>query len=105
MLQPGEKQKLEDLVYGIMLSSGNDAAVAIAEHIGGTIEQFVEMMNQKAKEIGALNTSFKNPNGLPADGHYTTAYDLAVITAYAFRRKKFTEIVRTKRKRRFMAGK
>ncbi|MGE4282909.1 MAG: D-alanyl-D-alanine carboxypeptidase family protein [Clostridia bacterium] len=97
-LEEGEKQKLEDLIYGIMLSSGNDAAIAIAEHIGGSIEEFAKMMTQKAKDIGAINTSFKNPNGLDEDGHYTTAYDFALITRYALKNKKFAEIVKTEKR-------
>ena len=98
-LEAGEKQRLEDLVYGIMLSSGNDAAIAIAEHIGGTVEEFSQMMTQKAIEIGALDTCFENPNGLPEEGHFTTAYDLAIITAYALKNKKFSEIVCVKQKK------
>ncbi|KKC29722.1 D-alanyl-D-alanine carboxypeptidase [Caldanaerobacter subterraneus subsp. pacificus DSM 12653] len=100
-LSPGEKIDMESLLYGIMLNSGNDAATAIAEHIGGTVENFVEMMNQKAKEIGAYNTHFVTPSGLDIsiDDHYTTAYDLALITRYAFLNyPKFAEIVSTKEK-------
>jgi D-alanyl-D-alanine carboxypeptidase (penicillin-binding protein 5/6) len=98
-LEEGEKQRLEDLIYGLMLSSGNDAAIAIAEHIGGSVEEFAKMMTQKAKDIGAIHTSFKNPNGLDEDGHYTTAYDLALITRYALKNKKFAEIVKTEKKK------
>ena len=100
-LSPGEKIDMESLLYGLMLNSGNDAATAIAEHIGGTVENFVEMMNQKAKEIGAYNTHFVTPSGLDIgiDDHYTTAYDLALITRYAFLNyPKFAEIVSTKEK-------
>ncbi|HHW56653.1 MAG TPA: D-alanyl-D-alanine carboxypeptidase [Clostridia bacterium] len=99
-LFPGEKIDMESLLYGLMLNSGNDAATAIAEHIGGSVENFVEMMNQKAKEIGAYNTHFVTPSGLDIgiDDHYTTAYDLALITRYAFRYPKFAEIVSTKEK-------
>ncbi len=96
-LEEGEKQRLEDLLYGLMLSSGNDAAIAIAEHIGGSVEEFAVIMTNKAREIGAVNTSFKNPHGLDADGHYTTAYDLALITRYALQNKKFAEIVKTQK--------
>ncbi len=96
-LEEGEKQRLEDLLYGLMLSSGNDAAIAIAEHIGGSVEEFAIMMTEKAREIGAVNTSFKNPHGLDADGHYTTAYDLALITRYALKNEKFAEIVKTQK--------
>jgi len=95
-LAVGEQLTLEQLLYGLMLSSGNDAAVAIAEHIGGSVEKFVEMMNQKAKEIGARNTHFMNPHGLHHQDHYTTAYDLALISAYAMKNPKFVEIVSTK---------
>ncbi|HHY79044.1 MAG TPA: D-alanyl-D-alanine carboxypeptidase, partial [Thermoanaerobacter sp.] len=99
-LSPGEKIDMESLLYGLMLNSGNDAATAIAEHIGGSVESFVEIMNQKAKEIGAYNTHFVTPSGLDIgiDDHYTTAYDLALITRYAFRYPKFAEIVSTKEK-------
>lgn len=92
----GETMSLENLLYGLLLPSGNDAAIAIAEHIGGDVETFVEMMNQKAREIGAENTSFKNPHGLDEPGHYTTARDLALITRYALNIPKFKEIVSTK---------
>ena len=97
-LSVGEKMTLSDMLFGLMLASGNDAAVAIAEHIGGSVESFVEMMNEKAREIGAYNTQFVNPNGLPADGHYTTAYDLALISAYAMQNAYFREIVKTEYK-------
>jgi D-alanyl-D-alanine carboxypeptidase (penicillin-binding protein 5/6) len=97
-LRLGEAIKVEELLYGIMLRSGNDASMAVAEHLGGSIEGFVAMMNAKAKEIGALNTSFANPHGLDNPNHYTTAYDLALITSYALRNPKFAEIVKTKRK-------
>jgi len=95
-LKEKEVIKLRDLLYGLMLQSGNDAAVAIASHIGGTVEQFVDFMNIKAKEIGAVNTNFKNPHGLPDSEHYTTAYDLAMITREAFSNSEFVEIVSTK---------
>jgi len=97
-LQVGEKHKVHDLLYGIMLRSGNDAAVAVAEHIGGSIEGFAELMNRKAQEIGAENTHFANPHGLDAAGHYTTAHDLALITAYALKNPVFAEIVSSKKK-------
>jgi len=97
-LREGEKHPLEDLVYALMLRSGNDAATAIAEHLGGTVENFVAMMNEKAREIGAKDTHFANPHGLDAEGHYTTAHDLALITSYALKNPKFAEIVRTKKK-------
>lgn len=97
-LKEGEKLTVEELLYGIMLRSGNDAATAVAEHIGGSVEGFVAMMNKKAKEIGAVDTHFANPHGLDADGHYTTAYDLALITSYALKNPKFAQIVSTKKK-------
>ncbi|MDK2804919.1 MAG: hypothetical protein PWQ94_83 [Thermoanaerobacterium sp.] len=100
-LAPGEKLPLIDLLYGLMLNSGNDAATAIAEHIGGSVEKFAEMMNKKAKDIGAYNTNFVTPSGLDIgiNNHYTTAYDLALITRYAFNNySKFAEIVSTKEK-------
>ena len=97
-LSPGETMTLSDLLFGLMLASGNDAAIAIAEHIGGDVETFVGMMNDKAREIGAYNTHFANPHGLPADNHYTTAYDLALISAYAMQNKIFREVVKTQYK-------
>ena len=97
-LSPGETMTLSDLLFGLMLASGNDAAVAIAEHVGGDVETFVGMMNDKAREIGAYNTHFANPHGLPADNHYTTAYDLALISAYAMQNKIFREVVKTQYK-------
>ncbi|UHA62597.1 D-alanyl-D-alanine carboxypeptidase [Metabacillus litoralis] len=92
-LQKGEKIKLEDLVYGLMLRSGNDAAVAIAEHVGGSLEGFVVMMNQKAEEIGMTNTEFANPHGLDDhENHYSTAYDMAILTQYAMKNETYQEI-------------
>ncbi|MBC7766332.1 MAG: D-alanyl-D-alanine carboxypeptidase, partial [Hyphomonadaceae bacterium] len=91
-LTQGEKLPLNDLLYGLMLNSGNDAAVAIAEHIAGSTEQFVSRMNQKAKEIGANNTSFATANGLDATTHYSTAYDMALITRQAFTSPLFAKI-------------
>ncbi|TWI58006.1 D-alanyl-D-alanine carboxypeptidase family protein [Halalkalibacter nanhaiisediminis] len=79
-LEPGEEMTVSDLLKGIAIASGNDASVAMAEHIAGTEEAFVEMMNEKAKELGLKNTNFMNTNGLPAKDHYTTAYDLAMIS-------------------------
>ncbi len=97
-LKEGEKIKLEDLLYAIMLRSGNDASVAVAEHLCGSVEKFAELMNDKARSIGANNTNFTNPHGLPDDNHYTTAYDLGLIACYALRNEKFAEIVSTKKK-------
>ncbi len=91
-----EKIKMEDLLYGLMLCSGNDAAVAIAAHVGGSVEKFVELMNQRARELGALNTNFMNPHGLHHDQHYSTAYDLALISRQALQWEEFKEISKTK---------
>lgn len=96
-LQVGEKMKLEDLVYGLMLRSGNDAAVAIAEHVGGSLEGFVFLMNEKAAEIGMRNTEFANPHGLDDhENHYSTAYDMALLTRYAMNSEEFQQISGTK---------
>ncbi len=97
-LEPGEKITLEELVYGILLASGNDAAVAIAEHISGSIEEFSRLMNKRAIEMGARNSNFLNPNGLPQTGHLSTAYDLAVIMKYALQNEKFSQITATRHK-------
>lgn len=97
-LRAGETQTLENLLYAIMLNSGNDAALAIAEHIGGSVEDFVEMMNEKTKDLGALSTNFVNPNGLSADGHYSTAYDLALMMREALANPVLREIIGTKTK-------
>lgn len=96
-LSLGETLKLEEMLLGLMLSSGNDAAVAIAEHIGGTLGGFVDMMNARAKEIGAVNTHFANPHGLPDETHYTTAYDLALIAREAMGIPAFRTLVSTQR--------
>lgn len=95
-LRSSEKITLNDLVYGLMLNSGNDAAVAIAEHLSENVSDFAEQMTKKAVEIGAVNTQFKNPNGLDEPGHYTTAYDLALIAAYAMKNENFYRIVSTR---------
>ncbi|MGB9678681.1 MAG: D-alanyl-D-alanine carboxypeptidase family protein [Thermoanaerobacteraceae bacterium] len=94
-LSPGEKMTLRDLLYALLLESANDAAIAIAEHIGGSVENFARMMNQKAKEIGAKNSNFVNPNGLPDQNHYSTPYDMALIGRYAMENKEFSKIVST----------
>jgi D-alanyl-D-alanine carboxypeptidase (penicillin-binding protein 5/6) len=93
---PGETYTLEDLLYGLLLNSGNDAAWAIAEHISGSVPAFVAEMNQRARELGATNTHFTNPSGLPDPGHYSTARDLALITKAALARSDFRRIVSTK---------
>ncbi|NLO89702.1 MAG: D-alanyl-D-alanine carboxypeptidase [Clostridia bacterium] len=97
-LEEGERMTLEDLLYAVLLSSANDAAAAVAEHIGGTQENFVRMMNEKAKAIGAKETHFANPHGLHDEQHYTTAYDLALIARYAMTNSEFERIVATKKK-------
>ncbi len=94
----GEKIPMETLLYGLMLESGNDAAIAIAEHVGGNVEKFADMMTKRARALGAKDTQFKNPNGLDEDGHYTTAYDLALIAREALKNPRFAEIVSCKRK-------
>lgn len=95
-LKPGEKLSLSNLLTGLMLVSGNDAATAAAEHISKSEEAFVMLMNQTAHEIGAKNTCFQNPHGLPRENHYTTAHDLAKISAYAIKNPDFAKIVSTK---------
>ena len=96
-LSEGEKITLRDLLYGLLMASGNDAAVAIAEHIGGDVDTFCRMMTQRAAELGCQHTVFINPNGLPAQGHQTTAYDLALIAREAMNHPLFREIVSTRR--------
>ena len=95
-LKEGEEYILKDLLYPLMLESSNDAAVAIAEHIGGSVEGFAELMNKKAKELGALNTKFVTPNGLDKDNNHSTAYDLAIITKYALQNETFVDYITTK---------
>lgn len=97
-LKEGEEITVEELLYGIMLRSGNDASVAVAEHVGGSVEEFAILMTEKAKEIGAESTSFANPHGLDNSNHFTTARDLALITSYALKNPTFKQIVSTKRK-------
>ena len=91
----GEKISIEDLLYALMLKSANDAAYVLAEHVGGSVEGFSEMMNKKAKELGCENTHFVNPNGIHNEEHYTTAYDLYLISKYAMENEKFAKIVST----------
>ncbi|HBE76364.1 MAG TPA: D-alanyl-D-alanine carboxypeptidase [Firmicutes bacterium] len=97
-LAAGECHNLKDLLYGILLSSGNDASVAVAENLAGSEQKFTTWMNTKAKDLGARNSNFVNSNGLPEKEHYTTAYDLALITRYALHNPIFEEIVKTKKK-------
>ncbi len=94
-IKPGEQYYLLDLLYSLMLESHNDSAVAIAEHVGGSVEGFATMMNDKARELGCENTNFVTPNGLDAAGHYTTARDLAVIASYAIQNEQFISITNT----------
>ncbi|MBR4038704.1 MAG: D-alanyl-D-alanine carboxypeptidase [Clostridia bacterium] len=96
-LQLGERLTLEQMLLGLMLSSGNDASVAIAEHIAGTVDGFVALMNARAGEIGAVNTHFANPHGLPDEDHYTTAYDLALISREAMKNESFRRLVSMKK--------
>lgn len=96
-LKAGEKQKVSDLLYGLMLQSGNDCAVSLAYHVSGSVEEFAKLMNQTAIKAGAENSNFVNPHGLPNDNHYTTALDLAKISAYAMKNMVFREIVSTKK--------
>jgi len=96
-LEVGEREKLGDLLFALLLRSANDAAVAIAEHIAGSVENFAGLMNTKADEIGATGSHFVNPHGLTDPGHYSTARDLARIAAYAMRNQAFRDIVATKR--------
>ncbi len=91
----GEKFYLRDLLYSLMLESHNDTAVAIAEHVGGSVECFAMMMNAKAKELGCEHTNFVTPNGLDADEHYTTAVELSRIAAYAIKNQEFLKIINT----------
>jgi D-alanyl-D-alanine carboxypeptidase (penicillin-binding protein 5/6) len=97
-LSVGERHSLKDLLYGILLSSGNDASIAVAESLAGSENNYATLMNKKAKELGAVNSNFVNSNGLPEKQHYTTAYDLALITRYSLHNPLFEEIVKTKKK-------
>lgn len=94
-IKPGEEYKLKDLLYALMLESSNDVAVAIAEHVGGSTENFCEMMTLKAREIGAMATTYKTPNGLDSNGHQSSAYDLALIADYALCNDTFLDIINT----------
>ena len=94
-LSPGQVVTLEELLYGLLLRSGNDAAMAIAQHIGGSVDGFVEMMNQEARDLGLTDTHFANPHGLDAPDHYSSAYDLMVLARQALANPAFAEIVST----------
>ena len=95
-LKTGDKITALDLLYGLMLRSGNDAAVALAEYAGGDINGFAELMNAKALELGLTNTHFETPHGLDSNEHYTTAYELAILSNYALNNPTFAKIVGTK---------
>lgn len=97
-IEVGEEITIRDLLYGLLMRSGNDAAVVIAKNVGGTIDNFVDMMNKKAKEIGMKNTIYKNPHGLDEDTqNYSTAYDMALLSSYAYKLDEFREISKTKK--------
>lgn len=96
----GEKMTLEDLLYGLMLRSGNDAALAIADYVGGSVKKFVSMMNEKAQQLGMKNTIFNNPSGLDEEqekGNFSTAHDMAILTSYAMQNENFKKITSTKK--------
>ena len=95
-LRPGQTMTIEELLYGIMLASANDASIVLAEGIGGSVESFTELMTKKAHEIGATNSNFTNPHGLTAPDHYSTVHDLAILFRYAMRNALFREIIQTK---------
>lgn len=92
----GEQMTLEQCLYGVMLESANECAYAVAEHVGGTVENFVDMMNAKAKKLGCTNTHFANPHGLQDENHYTTAHDMALIAQAAYQNETFRIIIGTK---------
>lgn len=95
-LEEGEKLSVKDLLYGLMLRSGNDCAETLAKHVSGSISAFSDLMNKTAEKIGAINSHFTNPHGLHDDNHYTTARDLAFISRYAIKNPIFAQIVSTK---------
>ena len=94
-LQLGEERTVEELLYGLMLCSGNDAALALAESCCGSVDAFVAQMNRKAQEVGMTDSSFANPNGLDAQGHYSTARDMARLAAYAAKNPTFVRLSST----------
>ncbi len=95
-LKTGDKITIRDLLYGLMLCSGNDAAVCLAESVSGSVENFSNLMNAKAQELGLVNSHFESPHGLDSDEHYTTAYELALLSNYALKNSDFLKIVGTK---------
>ncbi len=97
-IKPGENILLLDLVYGLMLRSGNDAALTIAKYVSGNVEKFITLMNEKAKEIGMKNTTFNNPSGLDNEtGNYSTVYDMAILTSYAMQNDIYKRVTSTKK--------
>lgn len=94
-LKPGDQLRLEELLYGLMLVSGNDAALAVAHCVSGSVEDFVDLMNDTARRLGMEHSHFANPNGLDAEGHYASAQDMAVLAAYALKNQDFRRIVST----------
>ena len=96
-LRCGQKISVRDLLFGLMLRSGNDAAVALAIETSGSVEDFAMLMNKKAKSVGAVNSHFSNPHGLDDKTHYTTAYDMALIAAYAYQNDEFCKIASAKK--------
>lgn len=92
-LQVGEEISVNDLLYALMVPSANDAAYVLAEYVGGSVEEFSNMMNNKVKELGCMNTHFVNPNGIHSSSHYTTAYDLYLIASYAMKNETFKNLV------------
>lgn len=96
-LRCGQKISVRDLLFGLMLRSGNDAAVALAIETSGSVEDFATLMNLKAKSVGAVNSHFSNPHGLDDKTHYTTAYDMALIAAYAYQNDEFCKIASAKK--------
>lgn len=95
-LKAGEKISVKTLLYGLMLRSGNDAAETLARYVSGDMESFVKLMNEKANALGMKNTNFENPHGLPNENHYSSAYDMALLTAYAMKNEMFKTIVSSK---------
>ena len=94
-LRLGDKVSIKDLLYGLMLKSGNDCAVALAEYCGGDIDGFATLMNKRLLNYGLKNTHFCTPHGLDNDDHYTTAFELALLSNYALRNKVFADVVNT----------
>ena len=95
-LNSGEHIPLRELLYGMIMVSGNDGAIAIAEHLDGTVSNFAAHMTKRAAELGATHTQFVNPHGLPSDNHYTTAHDLAILAAHGYKLPEFEQIITTK---------